>query len=72
MPVSSYRFDGNGMFTVTLSNGEVWQQMKDDDHFARWKAPAAHYLASIRSMALGSYVLQVQGDDAVYKVQKVR
>jgi hypothetical protein len=72
IPLSSYRFDGSGMFTVTLANGEVWQQMKDDDHLVRWKAPAARYVVSIRSMALGSYVLQVQGEPEAYKVKKIR
>jgi len=72
VPATAYSFDHNGIFRISLSDGSVWQQVEDDDSFAKWREPAGHYLVSITTGSLGSYNLQVQGDNRSYKVRKVR
>lgn len=69
---SAYQFDKRGIFTVTLSNGQVWRQEQGDNSFAAWHEPAARYLVTIRQGALGSANLKVQGDNNVYKVRRVQ
>jgi hypothetical protein len=72
MRLAAYSFDKSGILTVTLSDGEVWQQMKGDDRFAHWAGPASRYVATIKEGSLGSANLQVQGENAQYKVRRVR
>ena len=72
MRLAAYSFDKSGSLTVTLSDGEVWQQMKGDDRLAHWAGPASRYVATIKEGSLGSANLQVQGDNAQYKVRRVR
>ncbi|MES2295054.1 MAG: hypothetical protein V4527_17275 [Pseudomonadota bacterium] len=70
--MSSYAFDSHGIFSVTLSNGEVWRQVEGDSNFAQWRAPASSYLVILRSGAFGSSNLQVQGQSTTFKVERVR
>ena len=72
IPATAYSFDRNGDFRITLADGSVWQQVEGDDSFAKWHEPANRYLVSITTGSLGSYNLQVQGDNRSYKVQKIR
>lgn len=72
VPATAYSFDRSGIFRITLSDGSVWQQVEGDDSFAKWREPASRYLVSITTGSLGSYNLQVQGDNRSYKVRKVR
>jgi hypothetical protein len=67
----SYNFDGEGRFTVTLANGQVWRQVDDDRKLATWKADPAHYQVAIRTGALGSNILEVQGEPGAYMVRHV-
>jgi hypothetical protein len=70
VPATAYTFDRNGMFKITLADGSVWQQVESDDSFAKWREPANHYLVSITTGSLGSFNLQVQGDNKSYKVKR--
>jgi hypothetical protein len=70
--MSSYAFDSHGIFSVTLSNGEVWRQVEGDSNFAHWRAPAASYVVILRSGAFGSSDLQIQGQSTTFKVERVR
>ena len=72
MPFQNYHFDGNGRFTVTLANGQVWRQMDDDTHVAHWKNDPARYVASIRTGSMGSSILEVKGEVSGFMVQQVR
>jgi hypothetical protein len=36
--VASYSFDTSGIFTVTLEDGEVWQESSNWPTLANWKA----------------------------------
>lgn len=74
MKLAAYRFDAKGFFTITLANGQVWQQQ--DGPPAHWKEPASRYLASISKGAVGSFNLTIAGEDvrydARYKVVRIR
>lgn len=67
----SYRFDGAGHFTVTLANDQVWRQLGQDHHMASWKADPVRYVATIKTGALGSSVLQVRGEAGGFMVEQV-
>jgi hypothetical protein len=67
--MQSYTFDKLGWFTVTLDNGQVWNQVHGDTTYARnWKKSAASYQVRVSHGFLGSYSLQVQGLPGLYKV----
>jgi hypothetical protein len=68
--MQSYSFDGDGMFTVTLDNGQVWRQITGDTDYAHWKKPAGAYQVRISHGALGSYNLQVRNSPGVFKVRR--
>jgi hypothetical protein len=70
--MASYTFDSHGIFSVTLSDGEVWRQVEGDSNFAHWRGPASNYVAIVRSGAFGSSNLQVQGQSTTFKVERVR
>jgi len=68
----SYKFDRKGIFTVTLSNGEVWRQLSGDTSFARWKGEPQKYSVRISHGLLGSYNLEVLENPGMFKVHRVR
>lgn len=70
--VASYKFDRRGFFTVTLANGQIWEQLSGDRAVADWNKPAGQYLVTIRDGALGSTNLFVVGDNRLYKVRRVK
>lgn len=72
LPMASYSFNPRGLFTVTLSNGQVWRQRANDTAFANWGAKASGYYATIRAVSSGGYALSVRGDDGLYQVEPVR
>lgn len=69
--MTAYSFDGEGRFTVTLANGSVWKQIKDDSIKARWRAPAQSYTASVVPAMLGAHFMRVS-DGHSYRVSAVR
>jgi hypothetical protein len=70
--MASYTFDQFGMFTVELSNGQVWQQLKGDTSNAHWRKSAAGYFVSISRGAFGSYNLRVALETSVFKVKRIK
>jgi hypothetical protein len=70
-PMTSYSFNRSGIFTVTLANGQVWQQLSGDTDFARWTKPAASYAVRITRGALGSFNLKVKGGSSAFKVERI-
>lgn len=74
MPVESVRFDKNGAFTVTLTDGEVWVQAAEDEvyHPARWRNPGPNMLVTIAPDAMHTFSLTVAGEDRFYKVKRLR
>jgi hypothetical protein len=69
--LASYSFDGEHFFTVTLEDGSVWQQSRDDFVKAGWNAPAASYTASVTRGSLGGHLLKVS-DKHSYRVKRLR
>ena len=67
--MASYHFDDHGKFTVTLNNGQVWQQLAYDGNIAHWREAASKYRVSI---AEGSdhAELTVVNDGEVYGVRR--
>jgi len=70
--MASYSFDANGIFTVTLEDGEVWQESRDWPTHADWKLPASSYYVSILPGVLDSYDLKVRGLKGYFKVHRLR
>ena len=71
MPMTAYGFGRDGRFTVTMSDGHVWQQAEVDIRKAKWKKPASSYKVTINNGASANlYDLRVEG--VVYKVTRVR
>lgn len=69
--IVSYSFDGDHLFTVTLEDGSVWQETKEDLVKAHWNGPAATYYASVAPGMLGSHLLKVS-DKHSYRVRRLR
>ena len=68
--IASYRFDRGGFFTVTLSNGQTWQQVSDDTNFAHWREAGSKYRVSVEER-YGQPRLTVDNDGQTYKVRRV-
>lgn len=69
MPLSAYRFDSQGFFTITLANGQVWEER--DGPLAHWSGPASRYIATITKGAVGSFNLTIADESAQYKVLRI-
>lgn len=69
--MASYNFDRNRIFTVTLTNGQVWRQVSGDTHTAHWSKAAGTYAVKITRGSFSSYNFQVEGLPEVYKVDRV-
>ena len=70
--MASYNFNPRGIFTVTLSSGQVWRQRANDTAFATWGAKPGDYYATVRAQTTGGYSLSVRADDGLYQVEPVR
>ena len=71
--LESFSFDGRGLFTVTLSNGEIWRQDPSDPARAHWNGRASDYGVKLAKDAGGrSGQLFVRGDAPLYRVVKLR
>jgi hypothetical protein len=66
--MTSYKFDAAGNFTVTLANGETWDQDMGDSARALWTRPAATYTAQILPSSSTYHYLKVGPDK--YMVNK--
>jgi len=74
VPMQSYVFDKNGAFTVTLPDGQVWQQSPEDEiyHRARWHRPADKMLVTIKPDAMHTFILTLFDENYMYKVHRIR
>ena len=64
-------FDGDGIFTVKLANGQVWRQISGDTARAHWRKPFGRYQVTIRAGAFGSFNLQVRDQPGLFKVVRI-
>ena len=74
VPMQSFVLDKTGAFTVTLSDGQVWEQSPEDEvyHPARWRREASEMMVTITPDAMRSYILTVEGEGKIYKVRRIR
>ena len=72
MPMTDYKFGYDGAFTVTLQDGQVWQQSRNPSSKAQWSGPAENYRVTIVPGVLGTYNLSVAGAHGFYKVSRIR
>ena len=73
MPMKSFVMNRNGAFTVTLADGEVWQQLDEDQvyHPADWRKPAPEMLVTISPDAMHTFILRVSGVNRIHKVRRI-
>lgn len=74
MPMSNYSFNGSGAFSVTLADGQVWEQLPNDvgTTRAQWSDPASKYRVTVKEGSVNTYNLSVGVDGKLYKVRRVR
>jgi len=72
MPMASYVLDKKGAFTVTLQDGQVWEQSPEDEvyHPARWRGEASQILVTITPASMRTFQMTVDG--YLYKVRRAR
>jgi hypothetical protein len=71
--MTSYAFDKKGYFTVTLFDGEVWQQLvNENEPKARWNKSPSSYVVSVGQGAMGTYNLVVNDEGDSYKVKRIK
>jgi len=73
MPMQSFTLDRQGAFTVTLADGQVWQQSAEDEiyHPARWDRAATQMLVTVSPDVMHTFTLAVAGEDRLYKVHRI-
>jgi hypothetical protein len=70
--ISAYSFDKRGFFTVTLSNGEVWQQVANDTSYAQFGGKASNYIVSLTPGEFGNSKMDVRGEAGNFTVRRLR
>ncbi len=71
--LETFSFDEHGLFTTTLSNGEIWRQDPSDRARAHWRGRASDYGIKLVKDAGGrSGQLVVRGDATPYLVRRLR
>jgi hypothetical protein len=74
MPMQSFEIDKKyKYFTVTLEDGQVWEQQAEDAvyHPARWHRPAEEMEVTITPDAMRVYLMTVKDDGKIYKVKRI-
>ena len=72
-PIKDYQVGRDG-FTITLPDGQVWQQTSEDaaKHPVAWRNPATSMRVTIAQGAMHSFNLVVNDENQHYKVRRVR
>ena len=69
--IADFRQDQTGRFTITLSNGQMWQQTAGDTARAQYRADGTKTVIISRG-SLGSYDLTFSGRNMTFKVKRLR
>jgi hypothetical protein len=74
IPMQSFNFDKAGAFTVTLTDGEVWRQIGEDEvyHPAHWRKQAGEMLVTISPAPMHTFSMKVEGESHDYKVKRIK
>ena len=70
--MSSFRYDKNGAFIVSLENGQQWHQTDVADGSAPWIKEPSTYMVTINQGAFGSYLLRTNDSPRSFKVELVK
>jgi hypothetical protein len=71
VPMASYKFARDGIFTVVLQNGETYRQQESDTTLAKWNKPASSYRVTIISSG-DNFILKVKEEPGlVFHVRRV-
>ena len=70
--IASYSFDRHGMFTITLSDGEVLRQLDNDIHYAHWHGAPPKDAVTVTESTFGNATLIMDGENDPYLVRRVR
>ena len=73
MPMQSFVLNDKGAFTITLEDGEVWEQLEEDEiyHPARWHRSASEMQVSISPASMHTFFMTVSGENYLYKVRRI-
>jgi len=73
MPMQSFVLDSKGAFTVTLIDGEIWEQSPEDEvyHRARWRREASKMRVTITPDTMHIFIMMVSGEGYIYKVHRI-
>lgn len=74
MPMKSFSFNHTGGVVVTLADGEVWEQVTEDEvyHPARWNRRPEEMLVTILPAVMRTFSMKIQGEYGLYKVKRIR
>lgn len=72
--MQSFSFNRHGGFIVTLDDGEVWEQVDEDEveHPAHWKRQPGEMLVTIKPAVMRTFTMTVSDEYGIYKVKRVR
>lgn len=68
--VASYTFDRRGLFTITLSNGEIWGQLTGDKSRQHWHWSAQDHYVSVQGDT-SSATMEISDETGIFKVQRL-
>ena len=73
IPMQSFVMDKKGAFTITLIDGEIWEQLPEDEiyHPARWRREPSEMLVTIKPDAMHTFMMTLSGEDYMYKVRRI-
>jgi hypothetical protein len=69
--LASYSLNGDGYFTATLANGQVWRQTSGATN-AYWPHAPSTYHVKISKGMMRTYNFRVADDPNLYKVKRIR
>jgi hypothetical protein len=74
VPMRALEQDDKGSFTITLVDGQVWEQDAEDEiyHRARWHKPASEMEVTITPDTMHTFIMTVSGENYMYKVHRIR
>jgi hypothetical protein len=70
--VTEYSFTPFGKAIVFLDNGQIWRQIEGDSGQAHFQRVATDNKVVISRGALGSYNMQINDSEHIYKVKRVK
>lgn len=70
--VTEYAYNPFGKFVVFLDNGQIWKQIQGDSDRAQFKHDPKDNTVRISRGFIGSYNLQINDSNKIYKVTRIK